>query len=216
MKVNNALEKISKFKGESLVTKLGEIRKNLIGNTYHSIKFDSELFEAALEVKRVSAQIHEIVHATGIINALQYILDIDEKIENISLAAGAVKTNDKQEEIFDLETNKRIAEFKFAKWQENSTNGMRKKQVFADFVNLTLGKTNKKKELYVYSSEKVIKYLKGKGAWKTNLSKHPNIIKKLESYLKDIERTEIKTLREIYEISNVTIFDIEELIKKSK
>src|SRR5205085_11454138 len=106
-------------------------------------------YEAALIVKKVSAQIDEMVHATGIINCLPKILEPNETIEDLSLAAGS------EGEGFDLITNKRIAEFKFARWQDTAANGMRKRQVFADLVNLYLFETKKKKELYVFGADRI-------------------------------------------------------------
>ena len=51
------------------------------------------------------------VHSTGIIKLLPKILDKNEKILGLSLAAGADGDG------IDLVTSKRIAEFKFSKWQ---------------------------------------------------------------------------------------------------
>src|SRR5690606_16202856 len=143
-----------------------------------------ELFDAAMAVKLASAQINEIVHAVGIIKTLPIILDDDEIITNLSLASGAEGSG------FDLETNKRVAEFKFAKWQDGSANGMRKRQVFSDLANLTILKTDKKKELYVVSYDKVIRYLNGKANWTNALSKSGNIKLKLGLFLNEINRPE--------------------------
>jgi len=50
--------------------------------------FGRETLDAALLIKRVSAQIDVLVHAIGILNALPYILEPVEVVESLSLGAG--------------------------------------------------------------------------------------------------------------------------------
>ena len=210
MKTEKALDIILDFKGNSLTEKLSELKMELIGKSKSEIFTNEELFNAALAIKKVSAQINEIVHAVGIINSLPIILSENEIVTNLSLAAGA------EGDGFDLETDKRIAEFKFSKWQVGGAkNGMRKRNVFSDFVNLTILETNKKKELYAVSAKDILKYFNGRANWEKVLSKNGRLKDKLAEYLKKIDRTEIRTLREVFEISNVKIFDIEEIFKKA-
>ena len=209
MKTDKALDIILDFKGSSLKTKLADIKAKTIGKSKSDIKANEDLFDAALAVKNVSAQINEIVHAVGIINSLPKILSENEIVTNLSLAAGA------EGDGFDLETDKRVAEFKFSKWQDGGAkNGMRKRHVFADFVNLTILKTDKKKELYAVSADSILKYFNGRANWERVLSKSGGIQYKFEDYLKEINRTEIKTLKEVFEISTVQIIDIEDVLKK--
>ncbi|WP_139252001.1 hypothetical protein [Maribacter aquivivus] len=209
MKTDRALGIVLDFKGDSLKGKLSKIKSETIGKSKSEIVASEDLFDAALVVKKASAQINEIVHAVGIINSLPKILSENEIVTNLSLAAGA------EGDGFDLETDKRVAEFKFSKWQDGGAkNGMRKRHVFADFVNLTILKTDKKKELYAVSAESILKYLSGRASWERVLSKSGGVQYKLADYLREINRTEIKTLREVFEISNVQVIDIEEVLKK--
>lgn len=153
MNTDRALDIVLEFKEQSLNRKLAELKLDMIGKTKTDITAMPELFDAALVVKKASAQINEVVHSIGIINSISEILEEGEKIINVSLAAGA------EGDGFDLETNKRIAEFKFSRLQEGgSKNGMRKRHIFADFAKLTIFNTNKKKEIYALSSESIIKY----------------------------------------------------------
>jgi hypothetical protein len=62
----------------------------------------------ALTLKRLAGQIDVIVHAVGILTALPYVLAPGEVVESLSLGAG---TGGK---LHDLETNRQVAEFKFA------------------------------------------------------------------------------------------------------
>ena len=68
---------------------------------------DDSVLRAALEVKSASAQIDVVIHAVGILVSLPYILEPGEKIRSLSLGAGNTGRD------FDLETDDRVAEFKF-------------------------------------------------------------------------------------------------------
>jgi hypothetical protein len=210
LKTNKALDIVLEFKGQSLKKQLSELKLNMIGKTKSDITAKPELFDAALVVKKASAQINEVVHAVGIINSISEILDEGEIITNLSLAAGD------EGDGFDLETTKRIAEFKFSRWQEGgSKNGMRKRHIFADFAKLTILDTDKKKEIYALSSDNIIKYFNGRASWNRVLSKSGNIQTELKEYLNEINQAELKTLKDISSISAVEIIDLENILKKA-
>jgi len=72
------------------------------------------LMLAALLIKRQASQINEIVHAVGILLALPHILEEDEIVEGLSLAAGntgkdfdflAEADTDKRRELYVVGTN---------------------------------------------------------------------------------------------------------------
>lgn len=210
MNTNRALDIVLDFKGHSLKSQLAQLKRDMIGKTKSDITAKPELFNAALIVKKASAQINEVVHAVGIINSISEILDIGETITNLSLAAGD------EGDGFDLETNKRVAEFKFSKWQDGgSKNGMRKRHIFADFAKLTILQTNKKKEIYVLSSESIIRYFNGRASWEKVLSKSGRIQLELKKYLIENNQAELKTLKDISSISTVEIIDLENVLKKA-
>jgi hypothetical protein len=202
MKTVNAIKIISDFRGKNLKIKLDEIKLDIIGKGKSSLPNLDDVFDAAVEIKRVSAQIDEIVHATGIIKCLNKVLKKSEIIKDLSLASGA------DGEGIDVVTNLRIAEFKFAKWQSGKGNGMRKRQVFADLVNLYLNPSLLKKELYVYDSDKVIKFFSSKkSSWKKVLSKSGGLDDELKKYMKK-NGLKGKYLNDIYSVSNVSVRDI--------
>lgn len=206
MKTEQALIHIAEFKGNNLKAKLVEIKHDLIGKTKGEIPEQENLYEAALIVKKVSAQIDEMVHATGIVNCLSKILEPNEIIEDLSLAAGSEGYG------FDLVTNKRIAEFKFARWQDTAANGMRKRQVFADLVKLYLFETEKKKELYVFGADRIRKYFQSERAcWIKALSKSGGLDNKLSDHLKK-HRVDGESLNHVFSISQVTIIDIDKIL----
>jgi len=204
MKTDISMDMIQRFKGNNLKQKFLEL-KNII---LHDQKIPdlTEIYHSALEVKKLSAQIDEIVHATGIIQCLSKILEKDEEVIDLSLASSS------EGEGIDLVTNKRIAEFKFARWQLNNANGMRKRQVFADLVNLYLHPTTKSKELYVFNAEMIKIYFSSiRAKWKNVLSRSGGLDRKLEEHLNE-RGIYGKYLNDVYSISNVQVFDVDDII----
>ncbi len=71
----------------------------------------ASLLDSAFILKEVAGQINVIVHAVGILIALPHILREGEVIQSLSLGAGNTG------KAFDLETDWRVAEFKFIQWR---------------------------------------------------------------------------------------------------
>lgn len=148
-----------------LEANLNGANSNRVNNIITTEEIDLNMLKAALLVKKSISQIDVVIHAIGIINALSYILDEDEKVENLSLGAG--NTGRK----FDLETNKRIAEFKFINWSGKSDT-IRQNTTFKDFFELAESETNKKKYLYILDKDQVVKFFNNNRALKSVLSKN--------------------------------------------
>lgn len=92
-----------------------------------------ELLEAALLVRQHAGRINDLIHAMMIVRALPKILEPGERIaRRPSLASG----NDPSRK-FDLETDRRVAEFKAAGWKGRDT--MRKRMLVADLAGWFLG-----------------------------------------------------------------------------
>ena len=66
-----------------------------------------------------------------------------------SLAAGNDPTRP-----FDVETDRRVAEFKVGIWSGTGTDAMRKRTVFHDLVNLAADTSGRRAELYVAGSHR--------------------------------------------------------------
>lgn len=108
----------------------------------------AELLAAALTVRARLGRINDLVHAAGIALALPRLLDEGERITiRPSLAAG----NDAGRP-YDLRTDLRAAEFKFAQWK--GADAMRKRQTFKDLVLLAASDAPRA-ELLVIGSEPV-------------------------------------------------------------
>ena len=76
-----------------------------------ALGLDIDLLTASYLVKSLAGQINVIIHAVGILTALPEILEENERVEYLSLGAGNTGRQ------FDLETDRRIAEFKFINWK---------------------------------------------------------------------------------------------------
>lgn len=131
-------------------------------------KIDEGLLKAALCLKLASAQINEVVHSVGILLALPHILEPDETVQYLSLAAGNTGRP------FDLETNQRIAEFKFIDWKGGSET-IRQNSLFKDFFELVEYETSKKRFLYVIGLEHPMKFFNGRRACESVTSKNKSL-----------------------------------------
>lgn len=90
----------------------------------------ADLLAAALTVRARLGRINDLVHAAGIALAIPGLLEDEERIiTRPSLAAGNDATRP-----YDLRTDRRAAEFKFAQWK--GADAMRKRQTFKDLVLL--------------------------------------------------------------------------------
>lgn len=200
------LRKIEEFKGISLSLRLNEISNSYIVKGYEDDETYHNLYNAALRIKKASAQINEMVHAFGILSCLPRILQKNEQIESLSLASGAAGDG------IDLVTSHRVAEFKFSNWQETASNGMRRRQVFSDLVSLYLNETKKQKELYVLDIDAIKDFFTGHSKWKKVLSKNELLRNRLiERCDKDLIEGEY--VRDIFTIANVELIDINILLQ---
>lgn len=102
-----------------------------------------DLIHAALLVRQHVGRIDDLIHAAVITRVLPLILEDGERVtRRPSLASG----NDASRP-FDLETDRRIAEFKVAVWKGADT--MRARALTSDFVQLAMAETDRVPELYV-------------------------------------------------------------------
>lgn len=128
-----------------------------------AIGAQDDMLHAALVVKQASSQIDTILHALGMALALPRILGADERVLHLSLGAG---TNDGR---FDLETDRRIAEFKFIQWR--GRDAQRQIGLFKDFYDLAEFDTAKARYLYVLNKPRVVGFLSGRSKIGRLLSK---------------------------------------------
>lgn len=105
--------------------------------------FSEDLLDAALEVRKHVGRLNDVIHATVIARTLPLLLEPGERVAvRPSLGAG----NDPSRP-YDLETDRRIAEFKVAQWK--GADAMRKRGVFTDLVHLALDDSDRRTQLFV-------------------------------------------------------------------
>jgi len=92
-----------------------------------------DLLRAALTVRRDIGRLNDLIHALAIGLTLETLLEPGERITVApSLAAG----NDAAAQAFDLQTDRRAAEFKLSVWTGHDSQRMR--GLFGDLVNLAV------------------------------------------------------------------------------
>ena len=101
-----------------------------------------ELLRAALAARGALGKLSDLIHAAAIALALPHILEPGEALVRPSLAAGNTP-----ERLFDVETDRRIAEFKLARW--DGSDGGRQQPTVKDLVRLAADDSGRRAELYV-------------------------------------------------------------------
>lgn len=134
---------------EDLSTRIRRVEQRLEGAQLGNVDglsggMTDELLQAALLVRQHAGRVNDLIHAATIVRALPKILEPGERIvRRPSLAAG----NDPSRK-FDLETDRRVAEFKAGQWKGHDA--MRKRGLVADLVGLVLERGDRRAELYVF------------------------------------------------------------------
>jgi hypothetical protein len=144
----DALGWLTRFRGADLAKTVAQLEERVKAKTGGALSetlgdegISQELLRAAVRVKRAAAQIDQVVHALGMLLSLGELLEADERVEALSLAAG--NTGKK----FDLETDRRVAEFTFIDWKGGSES-IRRQKLFKDFYVLAEADTPKERYLY--------------------------------------------------------------------
>jgi len=170
--LGKAVNTIQNFETDSLTDKISDIEIMLEGNnkafcvsSFSEFGVTPLLLDSAIELKQIAAQINVLIHAVGILLSLPHILTKDETIEALSLGAGNTGKP------FDLETNQRVAEFKFINWK-GGAEAIRQNSLFKDFYSLAEHETHKERYLYVIGTKYPLKFFKGRRAIKSVLSKN--------------------------------------------
>ena len=149
---------------------------------------DPDVLRAASEIKRVAGQINVTIHALGIFMCLPHILEQGETVQYVSLGAG--NTGRK----FDLETNRRIAEFKFISWR-GGAESIRQNGIFKDYFELLNEPTEKRKYLYLLGTQHALKFFNGSRALDSVLSKNA----KTNSRFREVYGERYSKVREFFD-----------------
>ena len=110
---------------------------------------DGSLLAAALATRRQLGRLNDLIHASAIGLVLPQLLEPGEVVHGRpSLAAGNDPTRP-----YDLQTTKRIAEFKLAVWA--GADAVRKRGVFKDLVHLAADESGRRAQLFVVGQEPI-------------------------------------------------------------
>lgn len=116
MAFQDAIHRVTQFKGESLSETIASIEAKLPGKNAGGVRLvngssgiEHDLLLNVAAVKRASVQIDVVIHAVGILYTLPYLLQDGEVVTSVHLGAGNAAGD------FHLVTNQRLAQFKFAK-----------------------------------------------------------------------------------------------------
>jgi hypothetical protein len=169
------LASLQKFSGADLTATLAKVEADLRGVSLDECSsvltqsgVERQALAAAATLKRVAGQVNVAIHALGILLCLPHILEPDEIVEYVSLGAGNTGRD------FDLETNHRVAEFKFIHWR-GGAESIRQNSIFKDFFLLAESKSSKRKYLYVLGTEYPLKFLNAGRALSSVLSKDKRV-----------------------------------------
>jgi len=205
-----AANAIQQFEHGSLTKRISAIETILQGSdkqacetVFPSLSVKPILLDAAFTLKQTAGQINILIHAIGILLSLPHILQDNEVIEALSLGAGNTGRP------FDMETNRRIAEFKFTNWKGGSES-IRQNSLFKDFYLLAEHETTKDRCLYVIGTQHPLKFLKGRRSLESVMSKN----KKLWAEFQARYGNRFAKVYEYYEHrkSSVQLIDIAKLV----
>jgi hypothetical protein len=161
--------------GQDLRKRISDLEQALAGKSREQatalVEADgitSEVLLAALMIKAMAGQINVIVHTLGILLSLPYLLEDGEVILGLSLGAGNTGRS------HDLETDRRVAEFKFITWR-GGADTIRQNGLFVDLFNLANSDTTKRRELYVLGKREPDRFLNGRRAIPSVLTKHATV-----------------------------------------
>lgn len=209
-KFDEAISALQTFCGPDLTQTIYRIEtslRNATGDTcaraFSASRASSQVLGAAGLIKNIAAQINVVIHAVGILICLPRILQPGEVIEYVSLGAGNTGR------AFDLETNQRIAEFKFIRWQ-GGPESIRQNALFKDFYAMAEHETAKAKFLYLLGTEHVDKFFNGGRAMSSILSRNV----KLRHEFKEKFGDRYQTVRDYYlpRKELVEIYDVSPLV----
>jgi hypothetical protein len=195
MSLEQAVAGFQQFCGEDLTATLARIESSIRGVSAERLDDALSSFGAsegtlanAGQLKRLVGQLNVVVHALGILLCLPRILEPEETVEYVSLGAGNTGR------LFDLETDRRVAEFKFIRWQGGSET-IRQNSLFKDFYLLAEHDTRKKRYLYVLGTHHPVKFLNGGRALESVLSKNVSLYRQFQGKYGD----QYRTVRDYYQ-----------------
>jgi hypothetical protein len=167
-----AAEALSSFARNNLTNRIASLESEFAGTSEDAVQHtlsashvSHDLLAAAYAMKRVAGQINVVIHAIGILLCLPHVLEPGERVSSLSLGAGNTGR------AFDLETDRRIGEFKFIHWQGGAET-IRQNALFKDLYQMVEYPTEKKKVMYVLGTHHPLKFLNSGRALNSVMSRN--------------------------------------------
>ena len=189
MELTDAAQQVQRFAGPRLTSTLGGLEAVLkdadlavVESVLGRFSVDRDLMRGAALMKSVAGQINVVIHAAGLLASLPRILQPGERITYLSLGAGNTGRP------FDLETNHRIAEFKFIQWR-GGAESIRQNSLFKDFYLLAEHPSEKPKYLFIIGTGHALKFLNGGRALSSVLSRNTALARAFSARYGDRFRT---------------------------
>jgi hypothetical protein len=211
MDVVTAINELQAFSGIDVTQTISETEARFGGLTaadvaqaLDTVQATSNALSAAHVVKRLSRQVDVKIHALGILRCLPHLLGPNETIQYLSLGAG----NTGRE--FDLETDRRVAEFKFISWQ-GGAESIRQNGLFKDYFQLVESSSTKAKFLYVLRTQHPLAFFNGGRAIQSVFASHPDLLHNFRQWYLDIA-----TVREYFALTRrkVTLVDVSQWVSE--
>lgn len=212
MELVQAAKLIQTFENGSLTKQISTVENQFshqgiekIPDLLNRFSVSTETLDAALVIKKAAGQINVVIHTLGIMLSLPYILEKDEVVETLSLGAGNSGRD------FDLETNKRVAEFKFINWQ-GGAEAIRQNQTFKDFFLLAENKTYKSKYLFLLNKDIPLRFFNGGRSLDSVFSRNKRLYDRFRSLYPD----RFQKVKEYYDFKRdeVVISDLFDILPK--
>ena len=137
-----------------------------------------ELLRSAVAARDTFGKVNDVIHAAAITLALPHLLTPGEVLTRPSLAAG--NTPDR---LFDVETDRRIAEFKFARWDGHD--GGRQKPTVKDLARLAADTSGRSAELYLRGVRPLNWLMRTRSSVRQQLKRYPAELDAFESAFGD-------------------------------
>jgi hypothetical protein len=208
--LEDAVRRLEQFQGTSLTDRLARYERQFQGadrdgaaRLCAGAQIDGSLLTAATTVKQLAGQINVVIHAAGILTALPSILEPGEVVESLSTGAGSTGKE------FDLETDRRVAEFKFITWR-GGPESIRQNQLFKDFFYLSEADTTKRRELYVMGLAHPLKFLQSQRSLSSVMSRNA----RLAADFLQLYGDRFRVAREYYEHrkDRITLLDLSPIV----
>lgn len=166
-----AAREIQIFESGGLTRRIGQLERTLQQARASDLRSRLEeagvreaTLAASIQLKQVAGQVNVLIHALGILLCLPDLLDPAETVQYLSLGAGNTGKS------FDLETDRRVAEFKFTTWRGADT--IRQNGLFKDLYLLEASPTIKRKQMFVIDDSLPLKFLHGSRALASVMSRN--------------------------------------------